>query len=338
MAKFFGIPFALTGDKTIPPDGVQLDGSVSFSQGFGPDYQLEDTDPSYRPVPRAQMNGVFNVITEALGELQAQGAPSWTADAQPYAISAIVRHNDTVWQSLIPNNNATPVAGTSWRAIGAAASATVFGLTSYATNAETQTGTLTTKSVTPAGLASRTATTTRTGLVEIATSAETKAGTSAELAVTPLTLAELIADHFVGTISAYAGPVGNLPYRTLLCDGSAQSRATYSALFARIGVTWGAGNGSTTFNLPDGRGEVLRGLDNGRGVDPGRVLGTSQSDSFREHSHGFPENGVWLDLPGTFIVNAGGANVNMTRLAATDPAGGSETRPRNIAVNFVIHF
>jgi microcystin-dependent protein len=62
----------------------------------------------------------------------------------------------------------------------------------------------------------------------------------------------------------------------LLCDGTAVSRTRYARLFARIGTTWGSGNGSTTFNLPDMRGAFLRGFDNGRGVDAGRTFGTSQ--------------------------------------------------------------
>ncbi len=50
-----------------------------------------------------------------------------------------------------------------------------------------------------------------------------------------------------------------LPYRSLVCDGSAVSRTTYSRLFAAIGTKYGAGDGSTTFNLPDVDGRVLEG-------------------------------------------------------------------------------
>lgn len=55
------------------------------------------------------------------------------------------------------------------------------------------------------------------------------------------------------------------PEGWLLCDGSAVSRATYSDLFAAIGTTYGAGNGSTTFNLPDLRGRVPLGPDGSAG-------------------------------------------------------------------------
>ena len=69
----------------------------------------------------------------------------------------------------------------------------------------------------------------------------------------------------------------NSPLGFLKCDGSAISRTDFSRLFSVIGTTYGAGNGSTTFNLPDLRGEFLRGFDDGRTVDSGRVIGTAQS-------------------------------------------------------------
>ncbi len=64
----------------------------------------------------------------------------------------------------------------------------------------------------------------------------------------------------------------------LKADGSAVSRTTYSDLFAAISTTYGSGNGSSTFNLPDLRGEFVRGLDDGRGVDTDRALGSAQTD------------------------------------------------------------
>lgn len=87
-----------------------------------------------------------------------------------------------------------------------------------------------------------------------------------------------------GVVLPYAG--GSAPSGWLLCDGSAVSRTTYAALFAAISTTYGAGDGSTTFNLPDLRGRVAAGKDNmggtaasrlttaGSGVD-GSTLGAS---------------------------------------------------------------
>lgn len=71
----------------------------------------------------------------------------------------------------------------------------------------------------------------------------------------------------------------------LICDGRAVSRSEYADLFAVIGTTWGIGNGATTFNLPDMRGVVPRGFDNGRGFDPGRAFASTQADEIKAHSH-----------------------------------------------------
>lgn len=65
---------------------------------------------------------------------------------------------------------------------------------------------------------------------------------------------------------------GTVPDGYLLCDGSAVNRTTYARLFAVIGTTWGAGDGSTTFNLPDGRGRAFIGAGTGSGLTA-RTLG-----------------------------------------------------------------
>lgn len=67
------------------------------------------------------------------------------------------------------------------------------------------------------------------------------------------------------------------PAGWLSCNGAAVSRTAYAQLFDAIGTIYGEGDGSSTFNLPDMRGEFLRGLDEGRGVDVGRVIGSYQA-------------------------------------------------------------
>ncbi|AMP37446.1 phage tail protein [Ralstonia solanacearum] len=89
-------------------------------------------------------------------------------------------------------------------------------------------------------------------------------------------------------------------------NGAAISRTAYPALYAAIGTTFGAGDGATTFNLPDLRGEFLRGWDDGRGVDTGRGFGTWQSGSPVPHD----------DTAGP----DGGASYNATGLAANAAA------------------
>ena len=83
--------------------------------------------------------------------------------------------------------------------------------------------------------------------------------------------------HMMATTTAPSG--------YLKCNGTAISRTTYAALFAIIGTTHGAGDGSSTFNVPDLRGEFVRGWDDGRGIDSGRNFGTSQSDNNKQHNH-----------------------------------------------------
>ncbi len=79
----------------------------------------------------------------------------------------------------------------------------------------------------------------------------------------------------IGTVIMIAAD--RIPKGYLLCDGRAVSRERYKALFEVIGTTWGAGDHSTTFNLPEMRGEFVRFLDKGRQVDPGRILGQWQN-------------------------------------------------------------
>lgn len=74
-------------------------------------------------------------------------------------------------------------------------------------------------------------------------------------------------------------PSDSLPDGYIKANGAELSRTVYAWLFSKIGTTWGAGNGSTTFNAPDLRAEFLRGLDDGRGVDPARVIGSAQAST-----------------------------------------------------------
>lgn len=90
-----------------------------------------------------------------------------------------------------------------------------------------------------------------------------------------------------------AGQPGDIKYTArnsaptgwLKANGAAISRTAYAGLFSAIGTTFGAGDGFNTFNIPDLRGVVIRGLDDGRGLDPDRAFGSYQSDSTAAHSH-----------------------------------------------------
>jgi microcystin-dependent protein len=77
------------------------------------------------------------------------------------------------------------------------------------------------------------------------------------------------------------------PAGFLKANGALVSRTTYAVLFAAIGTIWGAGDGSSTFALPDMRGEFPRGWDDSRGIDAGRAFGSAQAFSTEPHSHSF---------------------------------------------------
>jgi microcystin-dependent protein len=100
-------------------------------------------------------------------------------------------------------------------------------------------------------------------------------------------------DEIAAIPSADSVPAGTVIYTArssaptgyLKANGAAVSRTTYSDLFSAIGTTYGSGDGSTTFNLPDLRGEFVRGVDDGRGVDSGRSLGSTQGSANLSHTH-----------------------------------------------------
>lgn len=127
-------------------------------------------------------------------------------------------------------------------------------------------------------------------------------------------------------------PKGWLP-----CNGAAISRTSYAQLFTNIGVSYGVGNGSTTFNLPDLRGEFIRVWDAGRGIDPGRVLGSWQADELKSHMHNVPLMADYGGAPNDNQVIGDNATLGL-RNTGTSFTGGSETRPRNIALHACIKY
>ena len=154
--------------------------------------------------------------------------------------------------------------------------------------------------------------------------------------------------------------VASVPSGYLECNGQSVSRTTFAALFAVIGTQYGSSSGST-FKVPDLRGEFIRGFDNGRGVDSGRSVASSQSDQNKQHNHSASSSSSVSDPGHTHtanygqgnLVSSGGAfglrdsgNANRIRNANTGISvststsigndGGNETRPRNIAMMYVI--
>lgn len=173
--------------------------------------------------------------------------------------------------------------------------------------------------------------------------------------------ADLDARGDVGVPSGAVMPFAMVspPTGWLACSGQNVSRSEYPDLFAAIGTLYGAGDGTTTFTLPDLRGEFVRGYDNGRGVDSGRTLGSFQDSDNKAHNHtgSTSSNGAHTHTPpsGTFVTNLGqnrtwgppgGSAVGYSTTTAsagahthsftTTTIGGTEARPRNIAMLYCI--
>lgn len=148
------------------------------------------------------------------------------------------------------------------------------------------------------------------------------------------------------------------PAGWLKANGAAISRTAYARLFEVLSTSYGVGDGFNTFNLPDLRGEFVRGWDDGRGVDPQRLLGTAQAsqnlahnhtgstDTSGSHSHSYTD-GRPVDTPGAPSIQAGsnfhgvweGSSTRTTgsggahsHTLTIGQSGGTEARPRNIAL------
>jgi hypothetical protein len=161
MARFIRFPWATTGDRATVPFDTDPGGSVTYAQGFGPDYEIAPGDPGWKPVPRDETNGFYYDLTENIRQYQLNGAPDWhpAADnagvAIAYPINATVRHNDLVYRSLTATNTAEPGTDPAkWVVVGIAGPATtaVAGLMRFATPAEAAARIVTDAAVTPAGL------------------------------------------------------------------------------------------------------------------------------------------------------------------------------------------
>ena len=157
-------------------------------------------------------------------------------------------------------------------------------------------------------------------------------------------------------------PTSTVPTGWLECNGAAVSRTTYADLFAVISDDYGNGDGSTTFNLPDLRGQFIRGYANGQSTDPDRAsrtdrgdgttgdaVGTKQTHAVEEHSHRNPStsgynttnnNENYLSKGGTgyssTLAHSGPIWQNANSSNANIKVSSNETRPTNVALMYCI--
>jgi len=173
--------------------------------------------------------------------------------------------------------------------------------------------------------------------------------TTAKIADGSITLAKLVtavqqALLPAGAVQAFA--MNSAPAGWLAANGSAVSRSTYAALFSAIGTTYGAGDGSTTFALPDLRGIFVRGSGSQTisGITYNKTFAATEGDAFQAHKHGITGNSFYYVGSGSLGAGGGTAFPSQT-LAVTDatvsgangtPRTASETRPANIALLYCI--
>lgn len=162
----------------------------------------------------------------------------------------------------------------------------------------------------------------------------------------------------VGSIQAFAG--ANAPTGWLLCDGSAVSRGNYPDLYSVLGTTYGSGDGSTTFNLPDLRGRVPAGKDNMGGTAANRLttavsgvagtaLGTSGgNESMQSHYHNYyrvtTSGGavgtggdiIWAVSGGNVVDKAGFGYLRTDTIGSNTGTGSSQNVQPTLVVNYII--
>ena len=300
------------------------------------------------PIPAPGNANLFVIVTTGGTYSPPAGGGPYTATQGDWLLSS-----GTLWTYLNTGYDA-PSASTS-----------VEGQVRLATTSETQAGTNTTIALTPVGAAA-----TYTPLSLYSTKGSIIAGSA--VPSTPVAL-PVGTDGYVltacatcalgltwkassgGTGGSQDTPVGLIswfpiitpPTGWLVADGSTISRTSYADLFAVIGTTYGAGDGTTTFKLPDLRSEFLRGWDaaggTARGCDLGRVFGSSQTDTMERHCHildtgssGSSGHTTWAcTATGSGGVqgalNYSGLTVRRCGLSSTVGTG-DETRPMNVAL------
>lgn len=257
--NYFVTPFGLGGDRTAIPVPVDPSGYVSFNQGWGVDYQRDQTsDPLAKPIDRASMNYLMYTITQAIKQYQENGIPEWITSANnggvafPYTAGTVVKYRATTADAFVL-----------WVATPARAS-------------------VTTSTSVPGADAQW-----QRFLFSKAIQAESEAGTDDTVLMTSLQTKYAIAKYIAGInlsqflpgqIVPFAGTA--VPAGVLACNGAAVSRTTYAKLFTAIGTTYGPGDGSTTFNVPN-----MPAGSSMRVAGTGFTLGAGDNGTVISHTH-----------------------------------------------------
>lgn len=301
--KFFRVPWASDGDRVGISEATKTDGTVSYQEGWGEDYQKDMlTDANAKPVERDVMNAVLNDITVAIRQYQTNSYPEWITSANnngvafEYDAGAVVLNDGALYLSLVAGNTATPGADAKWQPY----------IQREATEAEALDG---------------------TGSTQVMTPRRTKA------------LADSLDEKLFTSIEPYTVPVGGImlwgtatpPEGWLEANGQTFDPVKNPKLAAIF----------TGGSVPDLRGRFIRGWAHGSPVDPdsNRGILSIQEMQTQRHNHGSPVERASDGTEGPEDIRGlmwpGSPKKIMTR-AGTSYVGGDETRPANIAVMYIV--
>lgn len=286
--KFIRVPFAQDGDVTDITIAPNHDGSVSYTEGWGDDYEKDlTTDAHAKVVEREVMNTLFHDITDNISHYQRRSFPEWVTPADnggqayPYARQAVVLYNNNLFVSLTDNNTSIPgVDESEWQPF----------------------------------------------IYQRASKEQAITGKDRNTLITPETLLCGLS-NFQQVLKPYLLPIGSIIAwpGTIPPDGWLELNGAGfdETLYPDLAKLFPAGV------LPDFRGEFIRGWDHGRDIDAERNILSWQADEIRSHRHSYYDNTGRGGGAGPAINQGMGQKF-------TDYTGGNETRPRNIAVMYII--
>lgn len=306
-AYYFKNAFAVGGTKVSIPTEAAGDGSVSYANGWTPPYEADQaTDPSALDIPRGQTNQLYYQITQALQQYQQYGAPDWITSADnggtpfPYPIYASVYYGGLVYENQVAGNITTPGADATWKVTSGASAGVIAGMLQDWAGPVAPSGWM----IADGSALSRT---TYATLYANITQAQTGTRTSGSAIVTGLT-------STTGMYTGMAIEGTGIPAATTILTVDNSTQITMSANASASGTSsirffyWGAGDGSTTFNIPNLVNKTLAGaggsgysFGDGLGQTGGAVSTTLTTAMLPNHTHVTPSNNGYIIGGGTGI-------------------------------------
>jgi microcystin-dependent protein len=295
-------PFGINADDlTAIPDNAAVDGSVSYYYGWTDPYEYNLlTNPAALPIPRGQMNQLFFDITLNIQEYQQYGTPQWvTGNTVQYPIFARVYYNNLVYENQVANNTATPGTDATWNVVSGNTGGLPIGSVIDFAGVVVPTDYLLCD-----GSAYN-----RSTYANLLASLVQGITCSTSNTLNTITGISSTANMYVG-MQVEGIPIPSGTIVASIIDGTSitiSNSATASGSYLLVFYSWGNGDGSTTFNVPDLRRYTTIG-SKGTGTS---TIGnqTGQEGGFESHIVGLNEipNHTHDDPGSPFIVGAGAA-------------------------------